>query len=788
MSTSEPTAGPERGAGADGSHPGTLADDVRAALGWGGRVALVGSMLWIGSALRLPQGIVADLAVGFALGLALLGLGWLIWGLLRWVSTDWVRIVGRPALVATLGALALLLGFTSLPPLLALAVWGAWLGAATGAVLAVRLGLRLWRARRWSRPYRGAPPVAETAKDRRGRIATAALAGFGALLALTLAGWWLWPGSVDPTTPLAAGDAPPLELHDPGAAGPWRVASLRYGSGAPRWRPEYGAAAALRTSPIDMADLVALGPVARPARRAALCFELSAVPRNAIVWYPAEGDGPYPLVLLAHGNANLFVASEDGYAWLGEHLASHGFVVASIDASAFNALPVVGGLRGENHARALLMLAHLDLWHGWEAAAEPGLPRVDLSRVALAGHSRGGEAAAIAASLDRLGRLPADALVPLAERVGGPHGVRAVVALAPSDGQYRVGDRPTALVGVDYLVVHGGYDGDVSSFVGERQYERAQPAEGGFKAAVYVHHANHGQFNDAWGRSDQPPPLGPLLRTAAIMPSGDQQRAGAVLIGAFLRASLLGEDGYRELFRDPRRAAHWLPATTYVTRFDDGDGITLQGGEAAVEPDAGSLPGSRVTTEGLALWRVGDPGYRAGVPREATAVTLGWSRAEDEPAPSYRLRLPVAVGELVDDPQTTLLTLELGRAAARSGDAPRTPAGALDASLELVDEAGERAALPLSSAQGVPPHLPTVVTRLGPFEAVRYRPAVYPLYQRVDLPLAALLAENPALELTTTFEVALVFDRDPEGIVAVRSLRLTTPVVPAPPGAELAAP
>lgn len=53
-------------------------------------------------------------------------------------------------------------------------------------------------------------------------------------------------------------------------------------------------------------------------------------------------------------------------------------VVVSIDAAAFNARPIVGGLRGENDARALLMLAHRDLWRGWEAAEEPAVPRVDL--------------------------------------------------------------------------------------------------------------------------------------------------------------------------------------------------------------------------------------------------------------------------------------------------------------------------------------------------------------------------------------------------------------------------
>jgi dienelactone hydrolase len=742
----------------------SLPSDLRAGLGWGARVALLALMTWTGSAIGHPSGPVVGLAIGLGLGLALLGLGSLGLGLLRWVAVDWARVLGSAFLHATIGAAAMLLAFASVAPLVALTVWGAWLAAGTGLALAVVLVRRSVRV----------PSDAPNAGAVRGRaLLGAALA---ASLTAAVAAWWWWPGSAAPVPPLAAGGAPHLTLPDPGAPGQLPVATLRYGSGLPGWRPEYGAAAALRTTPVDLADLVRVGPVARPARRAALGFDLDAVPRNAVVWYPGEGEGPFPLMLVAHGNANLFVASEEGYGWLGEHLASHGFVVVSIDAAAFNALPIVGGLRGENDARALLMLAHLDLWRRWEAAGEPAVPRVDLSRVALAGHSRGGEAAALAAELDRLGRLPEDARAPLRERVGGPHGVQAVVAIAPSDGQYRLGDRPTALHGVDYLVLHGGFDGDVSSFVGERQYERAAPGEGGFKAAVYLHHANHGQFNERWGRHDQVPPLGRLLRTAPIMGEVEQQRAGAALIGAFLRASLLGEEGYRELFRDPRRGLDWLPATAYVTRTDDGRGLTLLGAGAAVDPGAGSLAGSVVTTEALALWRVGDPGYRDGVARDATVVTLGWDRDPDEGPPTYRLRFPVPLADLIDEvvgaPDGAVLTLEIGRGLGPLPGDVAAPTGALDLSVALADEAGEVASRSLAGTQGVPPHLPTVVTRLAAFEATRYRPEAYPLFQRVDLPLADLSAANPALDLARTFEIALVFDQVPAGVVALRSLGL----------------
>ena len=49
---------------------------------------------------------------------------------------------------------------------------------------------------------------------------------------------------------------------------------------------------------------------------------------NATVWHPAQNqDGPYPLVIFSHG----FSSTREGGAYLGEHLASHGFVVVAAD-------------------------------------------------------------------------------------------------------------------------------------------------------------------------------------------------------------------------------------------------------------------------------------------------------------------------------------------------------------------------------------------------------------------------------------------------------------------------
>ena len=116
-----------------------------------------------------------------------------------------------------------------------------------------------------------------------------------ALLAAGLA-WYLWPGlAVDPAPVALAGqpaiEAPPAE--DPSAPGPYAVATLTYGSGTDRHRPEYGEDAALQTESVDGSPLVDnWSGITGSLRSAYWGFDASALPLNGRVWYPAPGAQP----------------------------------------------------------------------------------------------------------------------------------------------------------------------------------------------------------------------------------------------------------------------------------------------------------------------------------------------------------------------------------------------------------------------------------------------------------------------------------------------------------------
>lgn len=101
--------------------------------------------------------------------------------------------------------------------------------------------------------------------------------------------------------------------------------------------------------------------------------------------------GPFPLVVLSHG----FQLNGEGYNVLGDRLASHGFVVVSpsYGDSLLNAL--------SHTALAQLVVATID-WASAQntTAGSPLFGHLDLDKIGVTGHSRGGKQSIYAAILD----------------------------------------------------------------------------------------------------------------------------------------------------------------------------------------------------------------------------------------------------------------------------------------------------------------------------------------------------------------------------------------------------
>ena len=598
-----------------------------------------------------------------------------------------------------------------------------------------------------------------------------------------------------------------LDHPNPALPGPHGVLTLYYGSGTDKNRPEYRDSVTIVTKPVDASLLVSLGSSAK-SRNEYWGFPPDSFPINARVWYP-DDPGPHPLVLVVHGNHDMRDFSDPGYDWLGELLASRGYILASVDMNFIN-----GGIRGENDGRGWLMLKHLQAWRRF--ADDPENPfhgRVDLGNIGLIGHSRGGEAVALAAAFNRLTRYPDDASF----EFDFGFDIKAVIAIAPVDGQYLPADQRAPVRDVNYLVFHGSHDGDVTSFHGLRQFNRVGfgggSGEDHFKSAVYVYRANHGQWNTVWGAHDNGPRSGRILELDGLLPPEDQREFGRVFVSSFLDITLKGDDRYRPVFRDHRVAGGWLPKTMYITRFMDSSFRPLADFEEDIDVTTGSVAGVALHGADFSIWREGRLNLRS-ANRAATsssqlnqALWLGWNnsyRGSDEPAPPavFAFTLPEGLaGAWVVDGETTLemhvggLDDEPGprKSPEEEGEGQEGDAEAAEEEVEeergdedpedeekpplaltvaAVDADGDTARVGLTDYGPLRRPLTIRVLRRSDLEDDRFANPWELILQHFSIPLSDFAGENPAFDPGTLRAVLLVFDRTEKGTVVVDDVGL----------------
>ena len=560
-----------------------------------------------------------------------------------------------------------------------------------------------------------------------------------------------------------------LDAPNPAEPGQYEVRTLYYGSGTDRRRPEYRDSITIRTDPVDARKLVDLGRQAKE-RNGYWGFDPSAFPLNGRVWYP-EGPGPFPLVLIAHGNHNMREFSDPGYGYLGKLLASRGFIMTSVDMNFVN-----GGIREENDARGWLFLKHLEAWREFTGSqGNPFYRKVDMDKIAVIGHSRGGEAVGHAAAFNRLSHYPDDATL----KFDFNFGIQSVIAIAPVDGQYLPTGRHVPVQNVNYMVFHGSHDGDVTSFHGLRLYHRIRFTDGvpRFKTAIYVYRANHGQWNTVWGSGDIGGRSGRILNLGALMDAEDQRQFAKIYIPAFLEATLKGDKRYLPIFRDHRVIGGWLPKTMYITRFQTSTFRALATFEEDIDVTSGTKQGVTLRGDHLTTWREGRLLLRSrnrsttSKSQENQAVWLGWDdrsegeeEREGENTPgSYAVTLPDSLGDEMNLSSSTSLDFLLAPTGPTRGS--RDDQQPIDLTVELVDAAGARAQLAISRYGVVRRPLGIRIMRRGDQERF---PENYDLMlQTYSLPLGDFLLVTPRLDLSRLTTIRFVFDRVASGTVVV---------------------
>lgn len=553
-----------------------------------------------------------------------------------------------------------------------------------------------------------------------------------------------------------------LGIKSPSEVGNFQVKEFTYGSGTDQQRSEYGDSIDIKTKTVDATRLLPEWKGKKKKWREKYWgFGPDSFPVNGRVSMPI-GDGPFPIVMIVHGNHSMADYSDGGYEYLLAHLASRGFISVSVDENFLNG-HWSGDFRGrEMPTRGWVLLKHLEQWREWNLdQSSEFYNKVDLEKVILIGHSRGGEAVSIAAKFNELTSFPDNAL----ENFGFNFGIKGIVTIAPTDYRY---NRQIFLKNIDYLSIQGTYDSDESSFWGFRPYNRLifDDNEEHFKAAVLIHGANHGQFNTTWNRSDMGAPFKWLFNIKPIISRSDQEEAAKIFITSFVETSINNNSSYIPLFQNPDLGLDWLPKNYYVSNYQSSTFRKLSDFEEDIDPTTTSSNG-QINTENLKIWKEEILETRDNGSQENSAVLLGWDYGEKDPKDSsaiYRLLLNGKDSTQTIDIHTLSFSLAKGKLSLLKDRKEIIPDTLdTDANIVLKDAFGNTVTTNISAHKKITPRL---FIKFGKTKQLseRFGSSWEPQLESFHIPISKFTGDE-RFDISSLIEIQFIFDVNPYGVI-----------------------
>ncbi len=519
-------------------------------------------------------------------------------------------------------------------------------------------------------------------------------------------------------------------------------------------------------------------------------FRNMPVRLNGLIATPPGEGGPYPVVVIFHGthpgcpedemgvdrwpcDPEVEQRNYWGYTYLVRELAARDYVALSLNINAENTFGFGEPVAGERLQQLV------DLHLGALATAAAGSPndfglelegRADVGRLALFGHSRGGDAAYW------LAHTPEMAEEAAASQGYGP--VHGLLLIAPAVASFYapVDSR------MPMAVILPACDGDVVAQEGQHFYEGARlaPGQTQWATSAWLERANHNSFNqllpdDPFGRQGRPD-CEPLLEPEA-------QRGFLVDYAADFLATLFDEDATAvpeakaRLGLDVQALApgelYGLPArVATLAAADDRQPLLVPAtdGELATNLQGGSVTEEGVTThfcpEGYytpAMMPGSEPCRRVNVtiPGQPALAVVSWT----EPGAAWRFALPEGSGDLSG---YTTFSLRAGVDPLSALNAPDRSQGF---SLQLTDREGNTA------TSRTRPDEPALAFPAGLVQEDSFFGKLFT--GRVPMTTIRLpLSDFEGVDLADIGEIALLFDQTPSGALFLGDVEWVRPSYP----------
>ena len=479
-----------------------------------------------------------------------------------------------------------------------------------------------------------------------------------------------------------------------------------------------------------------------------LGYDISEVPLRGRVWYPADAKNS-PVLFIAHGNHSIMTESYLGYDYLGEYLASHGYVVVSVDQNSCNMLS------GENDARAVLLLEHIGLLLSYnEDEVNPLYSVLDPDNIAIAGHSRGGEMVATAYLFNGYTHYPENAIV----RFDYNYNIKSLIAISPTVNQYKPADHSVAIEDVNYLLLHGAADRDVTNFMGMSQYEKVSFSGTGdyIKSALYIAGANHGQFNSLWGEYDSTGVATSLLNTESLLSEEEQQTIACLFVKVFLDVTLRGDESCKTLLTDWEDYSAQLPETVYVQCHEENGFVPIADFEEDSEVATATMEGAKIYVKGVNWWTEELMDFAGRSAYDTHALRLRWNDTA-----TVTIQLPVTD---MADMALTFDICDMDIAAVEEGEYDL-----LEATVTLIDAGGNKATAQLSDHALI---YPVLLVKTDKLDFLFDTPTAKEAFATVSIPVDGFIVEEGQIDLSHIRQIKLTFD-DGGGQIALDNIGIT---------------
>lgn len=484
-------------------------------------------------------------------------------------------------------------------------------------------------------------------------------------------------------------------------------------------------------------------------------YDVERAPIAGKVWYPRETSN-CPVLFFVHGNHGILTKSYLGYEYLGEYLASHGYVVVSVDENVLNMLS------GENDARAILLLENIKKLQEFNREEDnPLYGKMDYDRIVIGGHSRGGEMAATAYLFNGYSCYPENGM----RSFDYNFNIRGVIAVAPSVNQYKPADHEVALEDVNYLLIQGANDQDINVFMGTKQYENVKFTGDGdyIKSSLYIAGANHGQFNSLWGKYDLSAPTARYLNVGNFLEMEEQQNILKIYTKVFLDKVLNQDETYADLLTNQQAYREHLPETVYIQQYQRSGDTLLCNYEEDSELITASADGIMLDADHMRIWREEMLGYSNEddwLERESYSLRLKWKNTKEA---VYKLQMqnPVSLEQRgialdicdMDDEKPGQDTYET-----------------ICPQIVIRDADGKEAVIETADIVPIYPPLPV---KLGKLQYLSGADEYKHQYQTVEITPELLRAQCASLDLSKITDIMLRFMENESGDINVDNIRIT---------------